>query len=811
MKKNNGLKLLTLVCFSMTMSVIDSQVVNVQQVNTMYFMENLPQRNELNPAFQPFSDFYLGLPVIGYTRFSLGNSSPLNTKFSFNPDKSNMDNFYNSLSDFSSGSSKDYTEFETSARVNFLSFGFRNKKIYWNFSLSENIVGKIGIPKSIFKLWLTPENVTYPSSFDNFNTDLIAYTEAAVGYSREVNDKWSYGGKLKFLYGNNHVVYIAQNTKLTATADSLKLIEGGQYYRSSSSLFSLKPAGLGGAIDLGFTFKPFESLTLSASATDLGLIHWNQKLRNNKLAYSGSKIINNGDNIGTLIGMIKDELSTSVNDSTEGGYNSYLTPKINVGAELSFLDNKLSLGLLSRTILMDDTIHRVNQEVTFSINGRPAEWVNLSVSYSLFNGKQSLGAGLGLRTGPLHWFLSADYVPLSNNSLYLKNMIPIPYNRNGFNIGLGLTIALGNRKDADRDGVNDKFDLCPDTPKGIKVNKDGCPIDSDGDGVPDYLDKCPNSPKDAIGFVDKDGCLIDTDKDGVADFIDKCPDTPKDAIGFVDKDGCTLDSDKDGVPDYLDKCPNSPADAKDFVDKNGCLVDTDGDGIPDYLDLCPNTPSIAKGFVDKNGCTLDSDGDGVPDYLDKCPNTAPEAHGMVDASGCPRDTDGDGVPDYLDKCPTIPGSIRNSGCPESKPDVKVESKPKPEPVVIAPSSKEEITINLKVLFEKALQGIQFEAARYTIKPISFDILDQIADALNKYPLLNIEIQGHTDNLGKHEINQMLSEKRAQAVFTYLVLKGVDARRMSYRGYGDNLPTATNKTAEGRTLNRRVEFVITYAK
>ena len=121
-------------------------------------------------------------------------------------------------------------------------------------------------------------------------------------------------------------------------------------------------------------------------------------------------------------------------------------------------------------------------------------------------------------------------------------------------------------------------------------------IDSDNDGVPDNLDKCPNTP--AGVKVDKNGCPIDSDHDGVPDYLDKCPNTP---VGIaVDDKGCPVDEDHDGVPYYLDKCPNTPAGVK--VDKNGCPIDSDHDGVPDYLDKCPNTP---KGItVDKNGCPV---------------------------------------------------------------------------------------------------------------------------------------------------------------------------------------------------------------
>ena len=83
--------------------------------------------------------------------------------------------------------------------------------------------------------------------------------------------------------------------------------------------------------------------------------------------------------------------------------------------------------------------------------------------------------------------------------------------------------------------------------------------------------------------------------------------------------------------------------------------------------------------------------------------------------------------------------------------------------------------------------------------------------MNDNPGYHIEIQGHTDNVGNHDTNLLLSEKRAQAVLTYLVTKGVDDKRMTSRGYGDTLPVASNKTKSGKTLNRRVEFVVTYDK
>lgn len=107
-------------------------------------------------------------------------------------------------------------------------------------------------------------------------------------------------------------------------------------------------------------------------------------------------------------------------------------------------------------------------------------------------------------------------------------------------------------QDKDSDGVADNVDSCPEVP-GLARFK-GCP-DSDGDGVPDSEDKCPN----AKGIDRFNGCP-DSDADGVEDSKDKCNDTPKGIK--VDANGCSSDSDNDGVIDAEDKCPNTQSGIK---------------------------------------------------------------------------------------------------------------------------------------------------------------------------------------------------------------------------------------------------------
>jgi OOP family OmpA-OmpF porin len=95
-------------------------------------------------------------------------------------------------------------------------------------------------------------------------------------------------------------------------------------------------------------------------------------------------------------------------------------------------------------------------------------------------------------------------------------------------------LSTSQLSDSDGDGVTDDLDRCPNTPRGVKVDAKGCPLDTDGDGVYDYLDRCPGTPKGVK--VDNRGCPPDTDGDGVYDYLDRCPGTPVGAK--VDARGC---------------------------------------------------------------------------------------------------------------------------------------------------------------------------------------------------------------------------------------------------------------------------------
>lgn len=114
-----------------------------------------------------------------------------------------------------------------------------------------------------------------------------------------------------------------------------------------------------------------------------------------------------------------------------------------------------------------------------------------------------------------------------------------------------------------------------------------------------------------------------------------------------------------------------------------------------------------------------------------------------------------------------------------------------------------ITINQTLI----MRNVLFELDSYKLKPESSIELDRVVAMLKQNPTLKVEIGGHTDNQGDESYNQILSEKRAEAVVRYLTRKGIEASRLSWKGYGEKVPIETNSTAEGRAKNRRTEMRI----
>lgn len=401
--------------------------------------------------------------------------------------------------------------------------------------------------------------------------------------------------------------------------------------------------------------------------------------------------------------------------------------------------------------------------------GKVAPYVHAGygvVSERFQNANQQIPLGLGFnfKLDDNSWFNVQGEYRISNQD-----------NRNNIMAGLGYVYRLSSI-DSDKDGIVNRDDRCPDLPGPAATN--GCP-DADMDGITDDKDRCPGEPGDA----NLAGCP-DTDQDGTPDIDDKCPEL----AGSAEKMGCP-DADDDGVVDPEDKCPEEAGTAE----MNGC-PDTDGDGVNDAEDACPEQAGTAA----MKGCP-DTDGDGITDEDDKCPKLAgPAPSGCPDQdgdgfnddadkcpdqagtiNGCP-DTDGDGVSDDTDRCPTQAGDAANGGCPEIKQEVKER-------------------------LEYAARAVRFQTGSAKLREESYIILSEVAGIMRQYPDYDLTIQGHTDDVGSDLNNLGLSERRADACRSFIVATGIRENRISAAGFGETRPVGDNRTAEGRRLNRRVEF------
>ncbi|MET6998342.1 OmpA family protein [Chitinophaga defluvii] len=167
----------------------------------------------------------------------------------------------------------------------------------------------------------------------------------------------------------------------------------------------------------------------------------------------------------------------------------------------------------------------------------------------------------------------------------------------------------------------------------------------------------------------------------------------------------------------------------------------------------------------------------------------------ADVDKLTKDTDGDGVSDFFDKCPNTPTGVKvdGAGCPLPVDTVK-------------PITKVIITEEDNRIVREAIQNLEFETGKSSIKPHSYAALDRVAEML-KTKGFSLKLAGHTDNVGQPAKNMILSKDRAESVKQYLVSKGANPSKIEAVGYGQTQPIASNKTAAGKQKNRRVEFTI----
>lgn len=351
--------------------------------------------------------------------------------------------------------------------------------------------------------------------------------------------------------------------------------------------------------------------------------------------------------------------------------------------------------------------------------------------------------------------------------------------------------------DPDEDGISGELDACPNA-AGAAIDN-GCPVDSDGDGIADHEDQCPTR----TGGID--GCPEDSDGDGIIDEDDTCPHS----AGSAANQGCPADSDGDGVGDAVDQCPQTagqisldgcrPKPSSADISNHALAADNAAadsktpDNTPAACNDADSNCSDAPDTESKNIAPLieptemdngDADGDSVIGEADKCP----EQFGDAADNGCPPDSDGDGIADIEDRCPSVAGTISANGC-----------------LTMAGNSRVTLEAQDQQILDEALAGVAFDSNSATLTAESSDLLTAVASLLRKYPKATLEIRGHTDASGVADNNMQLSMARARSAAAQIVAAGIDVNRIRAFGYGESQPITSNKSPEGRKINRRVEF------
>jgi outer membrane protein OmpA-like peptidoglycan-associated protein len=359
--------------------------------------------------------------------------------------------------------------------------------------------------------------------------------------------------------------------------------------------------------------------------------------------------------------------------------------------------------------------------------------------------------------------------------------------------GIGAEFALGERVlldfalggalsstydlDSYRSGPDDIWDAYLNASLGLTFTGENCKADKDMDG----LGKCDekkigtdpkNADTDGDGLNDGEEYLtlktdplkVDTDGDGLSDFEE---------VKTTMTNPLIVDTDSDGLNDAeeVNKYKTDPL-----------VVDTDKEGLNDYAEVMTHKTNPLLADTDKDGLT---DAEEINKY-----KTNPLM----------ADTDGEGLSDSEEvlKYKTNPlKKDTDAGTIDDYTEVKRGTDP-------LNADDDVVKIGVPIV----LEGITFDVNKTTIKPESENTLMKALKTLTTYQDISVEISGHTDSDGSNKKNQTLSEGRAASVKAWLVSKGVDANRISTKGYGEDKPISDNKTKEGKQKNRRIEFTRT---
>ena len=443
---------------------------------TLYFMEGVPLRSQMNPALAPQRG-YFNIPVLGGLAVTAGGNTSLDHLLFrrdgrlvtlLSPSVSSAD----ALSDLHS---KNLVNADI--RVNLLGFGAytANRKHFWSFDLNLRTSVSTQFPYELFHFFKTGES----AQVRNLGLSSDAYAEAGFNYSFPIGEKFYVGARVKFLVGlaraksyfTQFNVSLGENEWYAEAVGELEVNsnlltiptrqEAGQdgvyrnYYQLDDMEFDakFKPAGYGAAFDIGATYEPIPNLLVSAAVNDIGFIAWNKASSmhgtvSRRLTFDGAQVDASGvADIDFDLGELKFE------QVDEESATRMLHYTMNLGAEYRLWDRRVGFGALYQ-------IHKYDyaelHNLTASVNFQPVRWFGLSGSYSFIDNRASaLGLGLNLNPGWINFYVATDVLLTKKSAQW----IPIKQGRMNFNLGIG--VPMGKRGLRQRDCIRMNAACCP--------------------------------------------------------------------------------------------------------------------------------------------------------------------------------------------------------------------------------------------------------------------------------------------------------------------------------------------------------------
>ena len=473
--------------------------VTFAQDNTLYLMPDIPQANQLNPAFVRTCGTYVELPVISSVRFNVRN-----TGFGFH------DVFHKGTGVQSANYLLDLTRldkilkpinyFQTETDIDLLGFGFRFKDWYFTFGIANHSDLLLSYPHDIVSLqdgFLQASGKPNSVNLSRMRAEITLWNSIGVSAAKVISEGLTAGLRLKYLQGMANAISRRSELLLNSTSNPVSLLAQMNYSIDASFpvIVQYGPNGLvnslnfdnasnnvagnyffngnrGVAIDAGLVYDLDELTQVTASVTDLGFIRWKKNANNFTMAGEYFFNANDLDQFNShpgqtdLINALQDS-SLKAFKASRTTYFTLMPVKIFAGVTRVILPH-LRTGAMTRIEIYN---LRVMPSLTFSMNYTPSPAVAASLSYTLMNNKfNQVGAGVALGNRIAQFYLVADNIPFR----FTKNIrFPedtgtggpyiLPYNARMLSLRVGVNLLFGCNQKEKKDGKKNyrRRDVCP--------------------------------------------------------------------------------------------------------------------------------------------------------------------------------------------------------------------------------------------------------------------------------------------------------------------------------------------------------------